>query len=235
MRSRCCSAITGSTTAGAIISRSARLEHVHDPVGEGRSQPVAADVGHQAVHARVDLLDPVQVARAGLELLEQPLERLEIAVVRTLRRQPGERDLEQQARLDQLVEVDAVRLEHAGHRLADAQPDPLLGSGGNEDPATRPLRRADEVRAREHAQRLAKRGPADTELARQVLLAAQPVARAQLLSLHVDADPIRHVLADAAPRHRLRALSRPNCHRRSLPPAAPSRSAGYGGPARAVP
>lgn len=111
----------------------------------------------------------------------------------------GERDLDERAGLQQLVEVHGIGGEHRGDAVAHAARDPLLGGGGDEDAAAGPLRRANEMRAREQAQRLAEGGAADAEGAGEVLLTPEPIAGLQALALHVRSDVGSDLLAGAAP------------------------------------
>ena len=114
-------------------------------------------------------------AGGGLALddLAQPLQGVLVGLVGG---QPGERHLEQQPRVEQLVERDGAGLEHHRDRVAEAAAHALLGGAGDEDAAAPRLGGADQVAAGEQPQRLAQGGPADAELGGQVLLAAEEVA-----------------------------------------------------------
>jgi hypothetical protein len=79
---------------------------------------------------------------------------------------------------------------------------PFVRRAGDEDAAARPARRAHEVRAREQAQGLAQRRPADAELRRELLLGAEPVARRELLTDDVPPDLEGDLLARVAARLR---------------------------------
>src|SRR4029079_3293917 len=99
----------------------------------------------------------------------------------------------------------------------------LVGVVCVRDAAAGALARADQVAAGEHLQRLAQRRPGDAELVRQVLLAAEEVARLQPLALDVVLDLRRDLLAGAAEpgaagrgRHRT-PLPRRSITRRALP------------------
>jgi hypothetical protein len=158
----------------------------------------AGDLGDQPVQALVDAGDQGGVLGVGVGLGQKRVQPRDVLLGRALGGQADERHLEQHAGLEQLVDRDALGLEHAGHRVAHAVTDALLGGGGDEDPAARPLGGADEVRARQQPQRLAERGAADAELASEVLLAPEPVPGAQAGAVHVDADRVGDLLADAA-------------------------------------
>jgi hypothetical protein len=112
--------------------------------------------------------------------------------------QPGQRDLQQQPRVEQLLERDRAGLEHHRDRVAEAAPHALVGRVGDEDAAAGALTRADQVAAGEQLERLAQRRAADPELGGQVLLAAEEVARPQPLLLDVVLDLDGHLLAGAA-------------------------------------
>jgi hypothetical protein len=120
-------------------------------------------------------------------------------LVGSLCRESGERDLEQHPRLEQLVELDALRLEHARDGRAHAQADPLLGCRRHEDPPAGTLGGADQVLAGEQPQRLAQRRAADAEVPREILLASEPVSRPEPVGQHEQADPLSHDLGDAVP------------------------------------
>ena len=95
---------------------------------------------------------------------------------RVLRGEPRERHLEVDARVDQLVQRDAVGLEHRRDRLADVPAHPLVLRALDEDAAARSLRGPDQVRAREQPQPLAQGRPADPELGRELLLGPEALA-----------------------------------------------------------
>ena len=81
-----------------------------------------------------------------------------------------------------------VGLEHRRDRLAELRAHPLVLGARDEDRRPRAPRRADQVRAREQAQRLAQRRPADAELGGE-LLPRSPGARPA-------AGPLRDVASD---------------------------------------
>jgi hypothetical protein len=166
---------------------------------------VARGVGLGVVGAR---------GRLALHDLPKPLDRLVLGLVG---RQAGQRDLEQQARLEQLVERHGAGLEHHRDRVAEAAAHALLGGSGDEDAAARPLGGADQVAAGEQPERLAQGRPADTELGRQILLAPEEVVRTQPLLLDVVLDLDGHLLAGGTDRSPGRAprsgpAARPDAH-----------------------
>ena len=95
----------------------------------------------------------------------------------------------------QLHQRDVVGLEHHRDRLADVAAHALALRARDEDPAARPLRRADQMRAREQAQPFAQRRPADAELGRELLLRPQALARPQVALREVAPDLERDLLA----------------------------------------
>jgi hypothetical protein len=175
-----------------------RLQDVDDPGHQRAREAVAGGRADPAVELAVQFAEAVGVRAGRLGLGDELPEPADVLLVRALGGEPRERDLHQHPRLEQLVEVDGVGGEHRGDGVADAERDALLGGRGDEDATARALRRADEVGAREQAQRLAQRRAADPETAREVLLAAEPIARLQVLVPHERADVARHLLAGAA-------------------------------------
>jgi hypothetical protein len=124
----------------------------------------------------------------GTTLGDRRLELCDGLVGRVRGSQPGERDLELDAGLDELHQRDALRLEHRRDGLAQVATDPLVLRAGHEDAAAGSARGPDEVRARKEAQCLAQCRPADAELAGELVLRAEPVVRPQVVLHDVAAD-----------------------------------------------
>ena len=148
-----------------------------------------------AVEARVG--DPERL-RGGVVALGLGDRREQLrrgALGRVPGRQAGERHLERQARGEQLVQRDAVGLEHRRDRLADVAAHSLVLRALDEDAAARPARGPDQVRAREQAQPLAQRRPADPELRRELLLGPEALTGPEPARREIPADLERDLLA----------------------------------------
>jgi hypothetical protein len=174
-----------------------RLQHLEDPAREGDQQVVAGGARDQVVEARVGAVERIGAGRVPLGLVHRRLELADRALVCVARREAGERDLEEQPRLEQLRQRDALGGEHRGDRLADVAAHALVRRAGHEDAPARALAGADQVRARQQPQRLAQSRAADAELRRELLLGADAVPRLEALRLEVAADLQRHLLAGA--------------------------------------
>ena len=112
------------------------------------------------------------------------------------RGEPGERHLEEHARVDQLRQRHALGREHHRDRLADVAAHALVRRAGDEDAAPRGRgRRGSGGCCRQQPQALAQRGAADAQLARELLLSADPIAGLEAFALQVAADLERDLMA----------------------------------------
>src|SRR5471032_278557 len=110
-------------------------------------------------------------------------------------RQPGQRHLQRKTGREQLIEGDAVGLEHGRDRLAQVSAHAFVLRALDEDAAAGPARGPNQVRAGEQAQTLAQCRPADAELRRKLLLGPEPLARPETARREIPADLERDLLA----------------------------------------
>src|SRR4051794_19643648 len=179
-----------------------RLQDVEDPAGERLQQRVARGLGEDAVEARVGGVERLGAGRVALGVVDRLLQAVRGVGARVAGGEAGERDLQEQARVQQLVERDALGRQHHRDRLADVAAHALVGRARDEDAAGAAAANTDQVRAGQQPQPLAQRGTADAELGGELLLGPDPVARLQVLLLEIAADLERDQLAGVRARPR---------------------------------
>ena len=174
-----------------------RLQDVERPARERPQELVPRRSRDRAMEPCVG--QPELVGRGPVAKLGSVRDRrLELAngLGRRIRRgQARERDLHLDARLDELLQRDAVGLEHRRDGLAEIAADPLVLGARHEHTAARPPGRSHEVRPREQPEGLPEGGTADAEFVRQLVLGAETFPRAEALFRDVPADLAGDLLA----------------------------------------
>ena len=175
------------------------LEHLEDPPHERLQHPVPRRGRHRAVDLGVGVAQRLGVVLIGhrlrLDRGAQPGLGLVVGVVGG---QAGQRRLQDQARVQELLERGGPGLQHHRDGVAEADAHALVGGVLDEDAPAGALVGTDQVSAGQNAQRLTQRRPADAEVLGQVLLAAQEVARRHAVGLDRVLDLDGHLLAGAA-------------------------------------
>ena len=213
----CCSTTADCTTAWPMHAR------ISDGCSTSKTQsvnacsmPVARGGGDDAGASRRRLV----AGRRSAGLAQQPRAARQVSASALVGGLAGQRHLEQQARLEQLLERHGAGLEHHRDRVAEAAADALRRRcAATKMPPPGPLLARIRLPLASSLSASRSVGRLTPNSARQVLLAAEEVARPEPLALDVVLDLDRDLLAGAADRAARRGDA-PGALARSRPPSA---------------